>query len=168
MITKDTKKPKQVQGKLDREKLFKLVTQDIPPTKKVMAVEIGSLAKSDEAKIQAVSNAINSSQFQLRLEDFRNKQRERAYRRQKKADGLIDWDQVALNPALAFQIVDKSERLLQESVKQSTDNINEKEKNKSLPNLTITELEVAQKELQEQLDNKKELESIIDGSIVKE
>ena len=88
----------------------------------------------------------------------------RAFRRQKKADELIDWEKVATNPALAFNIVDKSERLLHESIKQSSDVIQEeKRENNNSSNLTVEQIEA---ELKKALENKKRLTSIIEGEVV--
>ena len=153
------------QGKLDERIIIEELLKKPRKKLKEIAVLAGSLATSEEMKSRAVTQKIaSSSNIQLALEEDRNKQRMRAFRRQKKADELIDWDIVASNPALAFNIVDKSERLLHESIKSSSDVIQEeKRENNNSSNMTVEQIEA---ELKKALENKKRLTSIIEGEVV--
>ena len=158
------KPPKKKQGKIDRELVFKLYTEG-KTTKKDIAVKAGSLAQDDNSLINSANHVINSNEFQLRLEDHRKNQRMRALKRVQKAEEKIDLELMAENQSVLAQFINQNEKLLQESVKQSNDNVNEKEKIQSSSNLTVEQLKNKLKHIQE---NKRKLESIIEGELVKD
>ena len=133
--TATPKKKKRVQGKLDRDMIFRLLTQDNPPKKKEIAVMAGSQAVTEEGKINALNNVVRSGDFQARLKEWRSEQKSRLLEGINKARDLQDFDLLDNNQAQLADFILKSERLLQESYKQDED----KEKGKKVVNIYLNE-----------------------------
>lgn len=164
-ITKKTTKKKKVQGKLDREMIFKLYTQKLPPTKLEIAKESGSLGNSDSAMIQSVSNVINSSKFQIELEEHKRMQKVRALARVQKAERLIDYEVMAADQKVLGGFLIANEKLLHESVKVSSEDERDKQKEtRNTDNMTTSEIEAI---LETKKKNIARLKETIEGVIVK-
>lgn len=166
VTTKDSTKVKKrkPQGRLNRQIIFDLYTKG-NTTKKEIAEKAGSLATTDEGKINSVNGVIKSSEFQLQLEVWKTEQKERALERVNDAAKHLDYQLMAEDQGKLGSFIIANERLLHEGLKMSSEDEREKQVKKGSVNTMSTEdLETL---LAKKRENIKEYQNIIDGEVVK-